>query len=423
MKTDKSKWVEKLLSNAGFYLEQGSHRQAIEAFKEILKIDPQNPDALAGIKLAEKEGGKNTVNIKILAAVLAPLLIVTVSIFWWQFKSAGDNTAQGEHSGTIIAEEAVSMEASQPQDTTENILADSAEVTEPLIPNLAALKDQTEPTAVEAESVQVRLHLPEVSGSTIHETGESGTAPEIFDSTIQEAAESGTVEENLDSVRAKAIALERNANQARQNKAIKIAEELYRNGEYEKSAEKLNFALSGAPYQGENENARKLLARVEAAKKVRDEQIARSREAADTTKLKTAYDILENLPERNTPLVEGLLKEVLAMDRKPPQIVHIPAKNYKPRDPLIIRVTVRDNIRVKIVRLFYKRKDQADYKMDEKEFAGKEVFQFSISPENHKNKEINYYFSVEDISGIENIEGSKDQPLQIKVVDYLIQVP
>ena len=36
MNTDKSKWVEKLLSNAGFYLEKGSYRQAIEAYKEIL---------------------------------------------------------------------------------------------------------------------------------------------------------------------------------------------------------------------------------------------------------------------------------------------------------------------------------------------------------------------------------------------------
>jgi PAS domain S-box-containing protein len=190
-----------------------------------------------------------------------------------------------------------------------------------------------------------------------------------------------------------------------ENNLLQSAQGFSQNGDYAKSLEELQKVLAPAPYRGENKTARELYTTVVAAKKNFDNKISEAQNAKNAGELLRALNILNTLPEqeKNAPLTQRLSRDIFNSDRTPPEIFHDPPNIFKPAESIKIRVTVKDNLKVKEVALNYRRKGDKNFLRENMQLTGKDEYTGTIPKNFHRGKEIRYYFNARDFNGNEVI--------------------
>ncbi len=199
--------------------------------------------------------------------------------------------------------------------------------------------------------------------------------------------------------------------------ALQSARKFYQIGDYENCLPTLTVALRNAPYAGENKKARELLDAVTRDKNLRDQKFADADAAVNNGNLKRALQLLDGLSLRDRDRVNEKQEEIIKRDQEPPAFTHVRAKNYAGGKSFTIRWSVRDNLNVRQVQLYYQRKGENAYIPVEMKLTSEGDYEFSISPDYHKGKEIRYYFFAKDINGNASLYFSKDNPITIKSKD------
>jgi len=156
-----------------------------------------------------------------------------------------------------------------------------------------------------------------------------------------------------------------------------------------------------------------------------DKKIKNAKMAAEKGDIRTAYLLLNNLSQKDQSIsaVKKLKKDIIALDKEPPLIVHKKGKPYKPNKPIIITAKVQDNLEVSQVWLNYKRKGAKEYTMVEMKPEKKGAYIFSIPADYPQGKEVRYYFTATDINGNNRSLGSKKQLFKIKRADKGPNIP
>ncbi|MFQ5676941.1 MAG: hypothetical protein ACE5G1_13675, partial [bacterium] len=194
------------------------------------------------------------------------------------------------------------------------------------------------------------------------------------------------------------------------------SQKMYQSGEYQKCLDELEKILTGAPYGGENRNARELYREVDRSQMNREHQVANAKNAASAGNLTSAFAVLKMLPERDQNYFEvrDLKRSIIAMDKIPPVIQHSEEKSYNPQEPLKIVATVQDNLALKDVQLFYVRKDAKTFSIGAMKPDKKGVYEFVIPQDYHKGKEIKYYFVAIDANDNKQNLKTRKKPYKIK---------
>jgi tetratricopeptide (TPR) repeat protein len=208
-----------------------------------------------------------------------------------------------------------------------------------------------------------------------------------------------------------------------EKKAIENATRLHQNGDYEQSLEVLKSVFYDATYSGKNRKALDLVKIVEQDQNFRQGILVRVQGKSVAGELKTALALLETLPERDkkTPLIKSLATKVLAMDTTRPEIFFTPPETYDPKLPLSVKVTVRDNISVQSVKLYFLAKGADEFETVQMEATEAGNYEYSISADDHLRREISCYLSAKDQNGNVRVLGSKENPIKIKTTQVARQ--
>jgi PAS domain S-box-containing protein len=203
-----------------------------------------------------------------------------------------------------------------------------------------------------------------------------------------------------------------------EKKKLEHAEKFYRQGDYDSSLEEIDEVFADPPYPGKNKKAGKLREAVKESKQNLEKIIGEARAQADAGNLLQGWNLLNTVPARdkNSSVVNTTKERILAMDRTPPKFQYDPKKTYTPKKPIVLTITVQDDLKVNLVTLHFKKaKDGTGFQSTPMEENGNGVFEYAISPDFHDNKEIEYYFSATDLAGkkAELYESGK-KPFKIK---------
>jgi hypothetical protein len=176
-------------------------------------------------------------------------------------------------------------------------------------------------------------------------------------------------------------------------------------------------ASSCAPYESENRRARELYIEVETAQNIRQQKIEEAKIAALAGDLRKAVALLASLPQRdqNSSEVKESIRDILASDKTPPAAENTTDENRDPNRPITISARVNDNLAVKEVRLYYRKKDQQEYEPVKMMKSNEEgVYTFGIPSGYHGGKKVHYYIIAIDANGNSKPLGSAEEPLKIE---------
>ncbi len=200
-------------------------------------------------------------------------------------------------------------------------------------------------------------------------------------------------------------------------KSTNSAESLYGKRDYKEALAVLDTMFSGADYQVENIRAHQLRQKINKDYQRVLSAITAAESRVQSGDLGGALAALDALPTelRDAGDVQKVRSDVQSRDTEPPQISASTLKQYNHRKSLKITARVEDNLSVKAVWLYYKKKNEDDFsRLAMRQSSGDEYYA-QIDPGSHNGREIHYYFSAEDDQGNEGkLLKDKKNPFKVK---------